>query len=620
MNKILYYLIVFIITSNLYANNDPRSVIYDDIKNEFKTDFDIWGVEFNKKKFIIRFTKDEFLFQKGSVRTSELFNVILQDFSPRYIAILSKHKDKIEKIIIKGHTSSENKKGNSVQSKYERNLILSQERADKVLSYTINLESDDIQNNIEWLEEKIAARGFSSSELIYNKDGSENKELSRRIEFQVIFTKDIYSVYNKTQVVDEADELELLDEQKKVITLQKYTKKLLVENPTLNEQYELINSIKQDIKIAQTAFNPTITLNSSYKNYHEYDVENIKTQRYNTSNDISIRYNIFNKFQDRDEERITKYNYQTTIYAKEQIENDLIYSLAEAFLTIQKTYEYYELSRENYGEYIVWLEKEELRFQNGLISLKDFSKIQARSITRFMNFEEDTKRYLDSITTMQKYIDFDEKDIEFFEVLNPQSEYFENPILALNESKILSPYMKEANQNIKLYKAKLDKAKISFYPTLNLVAKKSRLNEHDVEDETITDETSISLEASLSLYSGGKEAAEYKKKLLEYRQKIQKRDSVVRDVTYKVDMAYSLYELNMVKYDFLVELVNRREEEYIASNYDYKFSKIDANGLLDVVDSVYNAKRQYIENKYDMILSKYKVLTQIGVIKDNILY
>jgi adhesin transport system outer membrane protein len=312
--------------------------------------------------------------------------------------------------------------------------------------------------------------------------------------------------------------------------------------------------------------------------------------------------------------------YQSSVYAKEQIENELIYSVAEAYLTLQRANEVYELSKKNYESYVAWEEKSKIKFQNGLLSLKDYSKIQARSISRYMNFEEDTKRYIDGITTMQRYLDFSDKEIEYFETPNIESEYFNNVKLSLSQSKLSSPFIKEANENIKLYKSQMEQAKVNFYPTIDLIALKSKQDEtFESTSETETEETSLELKASLELYSGGKEQAEYDSKLMEYRQKIQKKEAVIKDVIYKVDLALNQMNLLSIKESFFNDLINKREEENVAANYDFKFGKIDENDLLDIVDSLYNAKRQYVENKYDLMIAKYKLLEQIGVVKQSIL-
>jgi len=108
-------------------------------------------------------------------------------------------------------------------------------------------------------------------------------------------------------------------------------------------------------------------------------------------------------------------------------------------------------------------------------------------------------------------------------------------------------------------------------------------------------------------------------KLYEYRSKLHKRDSVIRDAIYNVDMGFNKLVLQEAKQDFYKELVAKREQEYIAAKYDYKFAKIDANGLLDVIDDLYNAKKLYIENKYEILIAKYQILTEVGVLRESVL-
>jgi hypothetical protein len=55
------------------------------------------------------------------------------------------------------------------------------------------------------------------------------------------------------------------------------------------------------------------------------------------------------------------------------------------------------------------------------------------------------------------------------------------------------------------------------------------------------------------------------------------------------------------------------------SNYDYKFDKIDSIGLLGVMDDLTDTHKQYIENKYQILNYKYKLLHDIGVLKNKIL-
>ena len=53
------------------------------------------------------------------------------------------------------------------------------------------------------------------------------------------------------------------------------------------------------------------------------------------------------------------------------------------------------------------------------------------------------------ITTMQKYLDFNDNEIEYFEIPKPYSEYFDNINLSLEDAKVYSPFCKRSKRECK---------------------------------------------------------------------------------------------------------------------------------------------------------------------------
>jgi outer membrane protein TolC/outer membrane protein OmpA-like peptidoglycan-associated protein len=620
-------ILVFFLLSAFLNGNPIQDEIIQKIEGEFKQDFVVWDVNFDKEKFVIRFENSNMLYKKGSSDISTSFEIILKDFIPRYIGLISPYEKSIEKIIISGHTSSENSMGKTNQEKYDRNLILSQERADKVLGYINSLNEYLTIDNKNFMKQKFESVGKSSSELIYFENGEEDKLKSRRIEIAIkllvpthIVDTNNTNTPSKNTDTNTTEDIDFNASKSVVVgkTLNDYVQRLLKENQTIEQQNELINSLKQEIEVANAAFRPKVSLNGSYKNYFDYSDGTPLEKTNEFSRDISVQYNLFNGYKDKQEVEIAKSNLLTNQYSYEQIEDELIYSLAEAFITTQKVKDIYQLSRENYTYYLDWNERMNLKFESGLTTLRDFRKIEARTISRFMNFEEDTKRYNDTVSTMQSLLDFDDTEMKLFKTENPTSKYFNNVVLALNDVQLFSPYVKEAKNNAEMYWLKVEKAKVNHYPTVNLIGKKSILDERYTTSSgnKTTDDTSLTLELKFDLYSGEKDEADYQKKLHEYRQKVAQLNEVVRDVHYKLDLSFNKYYLLSTKNDFAKEAVQKREDEYVAANYDYKFAKLDANGLLDVTDSLYNAKREAIEAYYDFILVKYEILKNLGLIKE----
>lgn len=152
-----------------------KTQLYIDLQEEFKEDLTVWRATIDST-LCIRFQEPSMLFDEGKAVLKPKFQEILQDFFPRYIAVLNReqYRDNIEEIRIEGHTNS--------NGDYYSNMELSQDRTRAVLQYCFSLMPD---NDVMWLKGLVTANGLSSSHLILTKSGEENKDLSRRVEFRV---------------------------------------------------------------------------------------------------------------------------------------------------------------------------------------------------------------------------------------------------------------------------------------------------------------------------------------------------------------------------------------------------------------------------------------------------
>ena len=102
---------------------------------------------------------------------------LLNRFLPVYLGVLMQpeYSDYVAEIIIEGHTDSD--------GSYTSNLKLSQERALAVAQYCLEMSGLSDRMKLK-LQDILTATGRSESDLVYNADGSENKEASRRVEFK----------------------------------------------------------------------------------------------------------------------------------------------------------------------------------------------------------------------------------------------------------------------------------------------------------------------------------------------------------------------------------------------------------------------------------------------------
>jgi len=101
---------------------------------------------------------------------------MLKKFIPKYVETVYKdYGSNISKIVVEGHTDD--------IGSYIYNLDLSQRRAYSVTKYMVSDEIGDYKYKTEFTKHIIAV-GRSKADLIKNKDGSVNRDSSRRVELK----------------------------------------------------------------------------------------------------------------------------------------------------------------------------------------------------------------------------------------------------------------------------------------------------------------------------------------------------------------------------------------------------------------------------------------------------
>lgn len=157
------------------------------LATEFSEDFEEWDVQL-LKDLTIRFRNPEILFAQGEDTIQPRFREILRDFVPRYINILKsdRYRREVREIRIEGHTSSEWTGNHSAIEAYFNNMELSQSRTRAILQLVLQLPVSS--ENSEWLRPLITANGLSSSKLILDRNGNEDRRRSRRVEFRLMTT------------------------------------------------------------------------------------------------------------------------------------------------------------------------------------------------------------------------------------------------------------------------------------------------------------------------------------------------------------------------------------------------------------------------------------------------
>lgn len=165
------------------AYQNSQVALYEELYSEFKADLVTWDAEVDQTTLEFRFNSPEVLFDTGQISLKPQFIVILDSFFPRYLSVIKNFKKDITEVRIEGHTSSIWSSSTSADTAYFNNMELSQGRTRAVLQYVYSMPH--MADDREWIKSKFAAVGFSSSQIILDKNGMEDLERSRRVSFKI---------------------------------------------------------------------------------------------------------------------------------------------------------------------------------------------------------------------------------------------------------------------------------------------------------------------------------------------------------------------------------------------------------------------------------------------------
>jgi outer membrane protein OmpA-like peptidoglycan-associated protein len=171
------------------AYQNSQVALYEELKREFSEDLPVWDAEIEQSTLEFRFKSPDVLFENAAIELRPQFQLILDDFFPRYLRVLKRFDEHIQEIRIEGHTSSLWAGATSLEEAYFNNMELSQGRTRSVLHHIYTMQS--VSDEKHWLREKFASIGYSSAHPVLKEDGSEDSSRSRRVSFRVLTNAEI---------------------------------------------------------------------------------------------------------------------------------------------------------------------------------------------------------------------------------------------------------------------------------------------------------------------------------------------------------------------------------------------------------------------------------------------
>ena len=164
------------ITSIDDSTMEAAKKVRDDILSELKAAFEKEkiDVDINDKTGEIVMGND-ILFALDSYDLSDDGKDYIDRFMGVYASVVfgDKYSDSIKEVRFEGHTDSSGEE--------EHNAVLSKKRADAIMNYCMESDKNTMTSEQKKLLKKVAkSAGYASSDLVYDENGNEDPEKSRR--------------------------------------------------------------------------------------------------------------------------------------------------------------------------------------------------------------------------------------------------------------------------------------------------------------------------------------------------------------------------------------------------------------------------------------------------------
>ncbi len=172
-----------------------KEEIYSDLEEAFGGKKDEWGIEI-ARDLSIKFQNPDLLFDTDDSNLKDNYKQILDDFIPKYLAIVNKeeYKNRIREVRIEGHTAEVS----PAHPTYMSTIALSQNRANSVLAYTLeneyflSLSEQDKNKLLFWFTANGLGKGRTldaNGEYTF-ESGQSISPTSRRVEFRIVTTSE----------------------------------------------------------------------------------------------------------------------------------------------------------------------------------------------------------------------------------------------------------------------------------------------------------------------------------------------------------------------------------------------------------------------------------------------
>jgi adhesin transport system outer membrane protein len=399
---------------------------------------------------------------------------------------------------------------------------------------------------------------------------------------------------------------------------------VLDQNPVVQERLKNYRATREDLKIAESEYLPSVDLRASLDYTKAGMLKNGGNNKWNHGvldqnygsyeSSIVVTQNLFDGFGTVHKVSYEEARIMAAAYNYIEKANDIAYRMTNAYLNVLREYELLQTARENVQINEEIYKKVKDLYDSGLTTDSEVKKIEsslslARSNLTVQKNNARDKEYqfrrllgrMPQISQMQK----PEIDIKMPSSQQKAAEY------AINHN----PALLVSRYNIRGAQSLWKQHQKDFYPKIDLEISQNfndveKLNSFDRPDDRFKARVVL----SYNLYRGGADSANVQKDVSKIAQEVEIARDLKRQTIEAIDLAWNAYTMIDLQLKDLRDYKVFAEKTLELYKEEYDLGRRSLLDLLTAQNDVINSRSQIIKAEYDELLAKYRILDAMGLL------
>nr|WP_275666100.1 TolC family outer membrane protein [Vibrio sp. Isolate23] len=392
-------------------------------------------------------------------------------------------------------------------------------------------------------------------------------------------------------------------------TLEQAVALTIANNPNVKASYNEYMSKLYDAEASSGAYLPSIDLDAGI-GYEQVDLasgtEDELTRKEATLSLTQLIWDGSATLNDMDRTAADAESVRFQLLADSQ---DIALEVTKIYLDATKAHEVLALSESNLAVHKEIYSDIKKRVESGIGSTADLSQVEARLAKAQGNLLAAQNNLYDVHTQFKRIVGQAPQGLIF-----PRAD--ENAIpFSIDEALDIAvknhPVVKIAQADVDSARFQYQQSKGVNYPTLSIEA--NQIWRDDAGGiRGSSNESSAMLRMRYNLYNGGSDSDRTESAAYQLNKAKDFRDRTFRSLEEGLRLSWSALDLTLQQKEFLADHVDSASDTVIAYEKQYKLGKRTLLDLLNTENELFEARKDYLDAKYDEQYAKYRVMNATG--------